>query len=79
MWQKIAKIVVPKDPCEGGAETDVFSPPSACINESNIMIEEKYKAVVLGAGESGVGAALLYQSRGISVFAPTIAQYLRFL
>ena len=31
------------------------------------MIEEKFQAVVLGAGESGVGAALLYQSRGISV------------
>lgn len=32
------------------------------------MSTEKFHAVVLGAGESGVGAALLYQSRGISVF-----------
>ena len=32
------------------------------------MFEENYKAVVLGAGESGVGAALLYKSRGIEVF-----------
>ncbi len=32
------------------------------------MTEENSRAVVLGAGESGVGAALLYQSRGIPVF-----------
>ena len=32
------------------------------------MMEVKYEAVVLGAGESGVGAALLYKSRGLTVF-----------
>ena len=32
------------------------------------MMEVKYEAVVLGAGESGVGAALLYKSRGVTVF-----------
>ena len=33
------------------------------------MTEENSRAVVLGAGESGVGAALLYQSRGIPVLS----------
>lgn len=32
------------------------------------MASPMYQAVVLGAGESGVGAALLYQQRGYSVF-----------
>lgn len=32
------------------------------------MNAPKYQAVVLGAGESGVGAARLYQHKGISVF-----------
>lgn len=32
------------------------------------MEQSKYQAVVLGAGESGVGAALLYQHKGFSVF-----------
>ena len=38
------------------------------------MREEKYQAIVLGAGESGVGAALLYQSRGISVLVSDYGQ-----
>ena len=39
----------------------------ASHSKTKKMREEKYQAIVLGAGESGVGAALLYQSRGISV------------
>ena len=51
----------------GRVERTFALPPIAPHSKTNKMIEEKFQAVVLGAGESGVGAALLYQSRGISV------------
>lgn len=38
------------------------------------MNTQKYQIVVLGAGESGVGAALLAQSKGLSVFVSDFGQ-----
>lgn len=38
------------------------------------MNTPQYQAVVLGAGESGVGAALLYQHKGFSVFVSDYGQ-----
>ena len=46
----------------------------ASHSKTKKMREEKYQAIVLGAGESGVGAALLYQSRGISVLVSDYGQ-----
>ena len=50
------------------------SPLIASHSKTKKMREEKYQAIVLGAGESGVGAALLYQSRGISVLVSDYGQ-----
>ena len=38
------------------------------------MIHSEYHIVVLGAGESGVGAALLCQQKGLSVFVSDYGQ-----